>query len=118
MVGEKKKDAWELVMITLRYVVQITNSNIVRNADGLFRKWVPLILYVMYLQTVFEDFIQPLFMDILIENSVDSLQISTLRDSREMRQRYEKHMFKIFFRKGAVSLDIFRRMSMLVLVFS
>ena len=38
MFGESEKVAHELVMVALRHLVQISNSNIVRNADSLITK--------------------------------------------------------------------------------
>ena len=67
-------------------------------------------LHVMYLQTVLKNLFNHFFqvVEIAIENNIDSLQINTLLDSRELREKYRKKLVELFVRKGAIIVRHFQ----------
>ena len=64
-----------------------------------------LTINLFNLKVLFNRFFQAV--DILMEHSMDTLQISTMPDFREMCERYKKQLFELFVRIGAIIVKIF-----------
>ena len=65
-----------------------------------------LTINLFNLKVLFNRFFQAV--DILMEHSMDTLQISTMPDFREMCERYKKQLFELFVRKGAIIVRYFQ----------
>lgn len=65
-----------------------------------------LTINLFNLKVLFNRFFQAV--DILMEHSMDTLQISTMPDFREMCERYKKQLFELFVRIGAIIVRYFQ----------